>query len=147
MKRPLLSMINIRNVVSSFHLIAMILVPFLSTFAADDYVADYSYMRGKIEVQEFGRLHRSSSIVMRADPHGLLESPPNITPLDVTFWVRKDPEKGISTILTYQTYDEYLGRLCIGQKKGNLLVLLGLATAYGRKQSFKGKTAPDTVYS
>ena len=110
MKRPLLSMINIRNVVSSFHLIAMILVPFSSTFAADDYVADYSYMRGKIEVQEFGRLHRSSSIVMRADPHGLLESPPNITPLDVTFWVRKDPEKGISTILTYPTYDEYLDR-------------------------------------
>lgn len=110
MDRPSLSLINIRNVVSSFLLIAVILFPFLSTFAADSYFADYSYMRGKTHVQECGWIHRSSSIVMRADPHGLLESPPNITPLDVTFWVRQDPEKGTSTTLTYPSYDEYLDR-------------------------------------
>ena len=76
--------------------------------AADSYVADYSYKVGAKTVQEFGRIHKASSLVQRIDPHGLLEAPPQLTPADVTFWAKVDPEEGNVTTLTIPTYNEYL---------------------------------------
>jgi hypothetical protein len=77
--------------------------------AADDYFADYHYRgyNGKI-TQEFGRIHRSSSIVRHKSPRGLLQRPPSFSPSDVTFWVAVNPAAGILTTKTKPTYNKYL---------------------------------------